>query len=474
MCIRDSYNTTHALVLQIRGLKASFLPCLFNKTRAFCDGRAYLKPLIPHVKLINSMITLERGALHYFAKVAWGNSALYTSFFAGRLTSGPQEKALLARIRKVALAIITDQEAVDQNAVKIQRMIRQLHARVRDGKFQMKLPTDAIPINSQVDLNPASDLSGAITIRNGQWAHLLSNGIVMPSKIYSGAHFRDRNNEFKLFSEALKAGWRHFDVAQDYFPAETVLGRVIANSTVPRSSIFITDKLSYPKDYTRARAVILGQMKQLKVDYIDCYMLYAPGHTLAAEKAAWRDMEALYHEGKIKSLGVSEFDVVKMKRLLSYAKVKPHVLQNHFNMFLPGAHFWSHQPDGLFELCKKHGIAFTSRRMLAYSDMLHMKPMLEPHLIPLMAKYKKTAAQILYRWSMHIGVGVVSKTEVVARMKEDLETLDWQLDEADVRQIREIGAYARPAQEATLNKQKTLKWIKEMSDLKEESQRRVS
>jgi len=277
------------------------------------------------------------------------------------------------------------------------------------------------------------------------WMFKLSNGLEMPAIFFSLSHWTRREQIRETLGRALDLGHRAFDGAQDYFPAEDMLGEVLAKRKIPRKELYLVSKLGYLDDYGNGltRKTVLSTLKRLKTKYLDLYYLYDVGRTLAEEKAAWREMEQLHKEGKIRALGISNFPSEKIKRIMGYAKIKPHVLQNHFNIYMPG-HFKLMQKN-VFPLVRKHKMVFLSRRLLTYSDLTALQPIDDPHVKALAASYKRTPAQILYRWALQQGVGIVAKAENPAHMRSNTKIFDFALKTADLAYLNQIGKLNHPA-----------------------------
>ncbi|CAE8696671.1 unnamed protein product [Polarella glacialis] len=144
----------------------------------------------------------------------------------------------------------------------------------------------------------------------------------------------------------------------------------MADSRVPRGEICLVTKLSNPGEYRSARQRFEQQLQTLGVDYIDVYMLHSPGSSMEERQAAWRQMEELYDEGRIKALGVSNFDIPLLQELLGFARVRPVYLQNKYSIYEPGGHGEVSQPDSLMEWLAKEGIVMTGYSFLLSAPMV--------------------------------------------------------------------------------------------------------
>lgn len=131
----------------------------------------------------------------------------------------------------------------------------------------------------------------------------LANGVKMPQLGY-GVYQVSKDECERCVLDALKVGYRHIDTAQSYFNEEEV-GNAIANSGIPREEIFITTKVWIENyGYERAKASVLESMRKLKTNYIDLMLLHQP---FADYYGAWRALEDLYAEGKLRAIGISNF-----------------------------------------------------------------------------------------------------------------------------------------------------------------------
>ena len=142
---------------------------------------------------------------------------------------------------------------------------------------------------------------------------------------------------YEATAHALRTGYRHIDTAQAY-GNEAEVGRAIAQSKVPRREVFLVTKLSNHGEYQGPQllARFESQLKDLQTDYIDLYMLHSPGPSKELTLSAWRTMEQLYHEGRIRALGVSNFGRAELESLLADASVPPVYVQNKFSIYSPG------------------------------------------------------------------------------------------------------------------------------------------
>ena len=162
----------------------------------------------------------------------------------------------------------------------------------------------------------------------------LANGVEMPVLGF-GTWQLVGQACFEATMHALRIGYRHVDTAQAYGNEQEV-GRAVAGAGVPRHEIFLVSKLSNPEEYTDLRVRFEAQLRDLRTDYLDLYLLHSPGPSQEATRQAWRSMEQLYNEGRIRALGVSNFGREDLDHLLEFAAVPPVYVQNKFSVYAPG------------------------------------------------------------------------------------------------------------------------------------------
>lgn len=227
---------------------------------------------------------------------------------------------------------------------------------------------------------------------------------------------------------ALRSGYRHIDTAQAYMN-EREVGLAIRDSGVPRAEIFLATKCSEPDEYFRIADRVEAQLAALGTDYLDLYMLHTPEGKEAVE-AAWRALEQLHARGKVRSLGVSNFGVAELEALLAFASIKPVYVQNKFSVYNPGEQQVG--PSSVLAYARNHGM-----QLMGYSLMnawpFVLPPMEDPHVREIAARYQRSPAQVLNRWTLQQGVGVLARSTKAARIEENARILDFELSDLDMR-----------------------------------------
>ena len=248
----------------------------------------------------------------------------------------------------------------------------------------------------------------------------LSNGVKMPQLGY-GVYQVTKEECERCVSDALSVGYRHIDTAQSYFNEEEV-GNAIKKSGIPREELFITTKVWIEHyGYEECRKSVLESLRKLQLDYIDLMLLHQP---FADYYGAWRALEELYAEGKLRAIGVSNFYPDRLVDLCAFSRIEPMVnqVETHPHNQQKTAHEWM----------KKYGVVheawapFGEGRGGLFTD---------PVLTKIGAKYGKTAAQVILRWHLQRGIVVIPKSTHKERMAENFNVFDFTLSDEDMKAI---------------------------------------
>lgn len=251
----------------------------------------------------------------------------------------------------------------------------------------------------------------------------LSNGIKMPILGY-GVYQVTKEECERCVLEALKAGYRSLDTAQSYFNEEEV-GSAMVKSGIPREEIFLTSKVWIEHyGYEECRKSVEDSMRKLQTDYIDLMLLHQP---FSDYYGAWRALEELYEEGKLRAIGISNFYPDRMIDLASFARIRPMVNQVETHPY--------NQQILAKEYMDKYGVQieawapFGEGRGGLFEDEV---------LKAIGAKYQKTTAQVMLRWHIQRGVVVIPKSTHYERMAENFDVFDFALSAEDMEKIAEL------------------------------------
>lgn len=248
----------------------------------------------------------------------------------------------------------------------------------------------------------------------------LYNGVKMPMVGY-GVYQVSKEECERCVLDALAVGYRSIDTAQSYFNEEQV-GNAIAKSGVPREEIFLTTKVWVEHyGYEEAKKSVLESLRKLQTEYLDLVLLHQP---FSDYYGAYRALEDLYEEGKLRAIGVSNFYPDRLVDIASFSRVKPMVNQVETHPF--------HQQAEAKKWMDKYGI-----QMEAWAPFGEGRGGLfeNPVLAQLAEKYNKTTAQIILRWHIQRGIVVIPKSTHKARMEENLQAFDFVLEPEDMNRI---------------------------------------
>ncbi|CAN7373285.1 aldo/keto reductase [Arthrobacter sp. LjRoot78] len=239
-----------------------------------------------------------------------------------------------------------------------------------------------------------------------------------------------------LVTMALEAGYRHFDTASMY-GNETGVGKAIgalsgfagsgagggsgeAAPSLSREDLFVTTKVwNDDHGYDATMRAFQTSMSNLGLEYLDLYLIHWPCARRGLFTESYRAMETLYREGRIRAIGVSNFQPAHLERLLETAEVVPAVNQVELHPWL--------QQDELRALHDRLGI-----RTEAWSPLGRGQVLEDPVVVELAAAHGRTAAQVILRWHVQLGNVVIPKASSYSRIRENLDVFGFTLDASDM------------------------------------------
>lgn len=219
---------------------------------------------------------------------------------------------------------------------------------------------------------------------------------------------------------ALDAGYVHIDTAAAY-RNEAGVGRAVKASGIDRKDLFITTKCPNPMQREdRVEEVFAQSLEYLQTDYIDLYLIHWP----VKEKyiRTWKIFEKLYRQGKIRAIGVSNFQIHHLEDLLANTEIVPAVNQVEY-------HPWLTQVE-LKQYCDEKGIRLEAWSPLAAGELVN-----DPTLTKIGAKYGKSAAQVMLRWDLQNGVITIPKSVNKERIIQNADIFDFTLSPEDMQAI---------------------------------------
>lgn len=264
----------------------------------------------------------------------------------------------------------------------------------------------------------------------GNDTYYLNNGYPMP-KIGLGVYkITDEEMEVAVHS-ALEAGYRAFDTAY-FYGNEQALGQALLSADIDREDLFITSKLwNDYQGYDSTKEYFNTTLKNLGTDYLDLYLIHWPCEEDGLFIESYKAMEELYEEGKIKAIGVCNFEQHHLETLMKETKVTPAVNQIEVHPY-----FNQHE---LQAYCDEKDIAVT-----AWMPLMRNKGLLDhPIIVDIAKSYDKTPAQIVLRWHLAHNRLVIPKSKTPARIKENYNILDFNLELTDIAEIDSLNKNQR-------------------------------
>lgn len=248
----------------------------------------------------------------------------------------------------------------------------------------------------------------------------LNNGAAMP---VLGIGTWDMQDTEQAIQWALEAGYRHIDTAKIY-DTEEGIGKAVRQSAIPREELFIVTKLwNTDQGYNTALMAMDESLAKLQMDYVDLYLVHWPttdewsGENKREE--TWKAMEEIFHSGKARTIGVSNYKREHLEEMKIYAAIPPAVNQIEFHPF------WFRKE--LMDYCHEHGIAVTD-----YCPLTRTKRLDNPVIGKIARKHEKTPAQVLLRWGIQHGNIVIPQSSNQAHIQENMDIFDFELEEQDM------------------------------------------
>lgn len=255
----------------------------------------------------------------------------------------------------------------------------------------------------------------------------LLNGVRMPQLGLGVWRTPEGDQTVTAVSAALEAGYRAIDTAALY-ENENSVGQAVRNSGIPREDIFVTTKVwNSEQGYDTTIAAFHNSLKQLNMDYVDLYLVHWP--VKGKYKDTYRALEHLYEQGKIRAIGVSNFNIHHLEDLMGECRIKPMVNQVELHPLLT--------QKKLLAFCRKEGIQLESWRPLMNGNLD------VPLLAELAAKYDKTPAQIAIRWQLQLGIVTIPKSVRPERIRENAGVFDFVLEPEDIVRIDALNENRR-------------------------------
>jgi 2,5-diketo-D-gluconate reductase A len=252
----------------------------------------------------------------------------------------------------------------------------------------------------------------------------LNNGIAMPITGYGVYQIQDRQECKRCVIDAIETGYRLIDTAASYMN-EAAVGEGIESSGLPREQLFVTSKL-WVQDvgYERTKQAIDESLRRLQLDYLDLYLIHQPYGDV---HGSWRAMQDAYRAGKLRAIGVSNFQPDRLMDITAFNEIKPAVNQVEINPF--------QQQEENVAFMRELGVQAEAWAPFAEGrNNLFQNEVLQA----IAAKHGKTVGQVVLRWVIQRGVVALAKSVRKERMAENLAIFDFELDTNDTTQITSL------------------------------------
>lgn len=260
----------------------------------------------------------------------------------------------------------------------------------------------------------------------------LANGVEIPV-LGLGTWCIDDNKVAEVVRQAIKLGYRHIDTAEAY-GNERGVGEGIRTCGIPREDIFLQTKLhAEAKTYEDAKREIELSFEKLGVDYIDLLIIHSPqpwdsfrdgNHYFEGNLQAWKALTEYYKAGKIKAIGVSNFEEIDIDNLIENSDMKPMV--NQILTHISNTQF------SLINYCQENGIVVEAYSPIAHGELLKNKTIQE-----IAQKYKVSVAQLCVRYTLQLGLVSLPKASSPQHMKENAD-VDFEISAEDMKKLMEI------------------------------------
>ncbi|MFD8555671.1 aldo/keto reductase [Streptosporangium canum] len=257
----------------------------------------------------------------------------------------------------------------------------------------------------------------------------LNNGVSMP-QLGFGVFQVPEDETARAVTGALEAGYRSIDTAAIY-GNERGVGQALAASGLPREELFVTTKVwNGDQGYDSTLAAFDASLAKLGLDHLDLYLIHWPAPARDLYGETWKAMEKLLSDGRVRAIGVSNFQPAHLTRLIDTGGIVPAVNQIELHPAL--------QQAGLRDFHARHGIVTEAWSPLAQGAVLK-----DPVIVEIAERHGKTPAQAVLRWHVQLGNVVIPKSVTPARIKENIDVFDFSLTDGDMEAIARLDAGTR-------------------------------
>ncbi|MCA9385695.1 aldo/keto reductase [Candidatus Dojkabacteria bacterium] len=248
----------------------------------------------------------------------------------------------------------------------------------------------------------------------------LNNSLKIPYLGFGTWKLSSGKETYDAVRYALDVGYRHIDTAQ-FYGNEADVGKAVHESNISREEIFVVSKVAISNfGYEQTIKSVEESLNKAKLDYFDLFLLHFPVQQLRIE--SYKALEKLHSEGKLRSIGVSNFTIEHLEELVDETGIIPAVNQVEFSPYL--------NQKELHEYCKEKGI-----QLEAYSPLTQGVKLNDPKLTKIAEKYNKSTAQILIKWCLQHEIVVIPKSSNPERIKQNFQMFDFEILQEDMNAL---------------------------------------
>ncbi|WP_379138885.1 aldo/keto reductase [Paenibacillus sp. sgz500958] len=263
-----------------------------------------------------------------------------------------------------------------------------------------------------------------MTAQHSQDTTTLHNGVKMPWLGLGVFKVEEGDELVRAVKSAIRHGYRSVDTAAVYGNERGVgqgIREALAENSLSRENLFVTSKVwNADLGYESTLAAYEDSLAKLGLDYLDLYLIHWP--VKGKYKEAWRALETLYTEGRVKAIGVSNFQIHHLQDILEDAAIKPMVNQVELHPYL--------SQQELYTFCQEQGI-----QLEAWSPLMQGELLEHPLLKEIAATYNKSVAQIILRWDLQRGIVTIPKSTKEERIVSNAALFDFRLSDTDMARI---------------------------------------
>ncbi|MDW4394016.1 aldo/keto reductase [Staphylococcus saprophyticus] len=257
-----------------------------------------------------------------------------------------------------------------------------------------------------------------------------NNGHTMPQLGLGVFRVENSDTAKDAVKHAIVSGYRSIDAAFVYGNEEMVgqgIQEGILEAGIQREDLFITSKLwldHYGKD--NVQVGYETSLKLLGLDYLDLYLIHWPGTDQSLMIKTWEGMEALYNDGKVKNIGVSNFDIEHLETLKAHTSIKPVIDQVEFHPYL-------------IQQSLRDYLASESIQMESWSPLMNAEILTDETIVAIADEIGKSPAQVVIRWNIEHGVVTIPKSVTPHRIEENINIFDFSLTQAQIARIDSLN-----------------------------------